>query len=66
MILTNLPRQMGAEDFAEYTPVVPGSFAMLGGGGEYPQHSDKFCIDERCFETGVAFLIQVAFDALNA
>ena len=32
MFLTNLPRQMGAEDFAEYTPVVPGAFAILGGG----------------------------------
>ena len=65
MLLTNLPRQMGAEDFAEYTPVVPGAFAMLGGGGEYPQHSNHFAIDESSFETGVAFLIQVACDALG-
>ena len=66
MFLTNLPRQMGAEDFAEYTPVVPGAFAILGGGGEYPQHSNHFTIDEKSLETGVAFLIQVAYDALNS
>jgi amidohydrolase len=65
MLLQNLPRQMGAEDFADYTAKVPASFAVLGGGGEYPQHSDKFCIDEAAFETGVAFLVQAAWDFLT-
>ncbi len=65
MLLQNLPRQMGAEDFADYTAKVPASFAVLGGGGEYPQHSDKFCIDESAFETGVAFLVQAAWDFLT-
>jgi amidohydrolase len=65
-IPTSLPKQMGAEDFAEYTSCAPAAFAMLGAGGSYPQHSDHFCVDESAFQTGVAFLIQVAADALSA
>jgi amidohydrolase len=59
-----LPKVMGAEDFAEYTAHIKGGFVALGGGGEYPQHSDYFKIDEKAFKTGVAWYIQVAYDYL--
>ena len=53
-------RTMGGEDFSAYTHIVPCAFAGLGGGGEAPQHSEKFVIDERALETGVGLYVQVA------
>ena len=58
-------RSMGGEDFSAYTHIVSCAFVALGGGGEAPQHSEKFCIDESAFETGVAMYAQVAVDFLN-
>ena len=57
-------RSMGGEDFAEYTAHVPSAFVSLGGGGEAPQHSDEFCIDESAVEVGSALYAQVAVDYL--
>ncbi|MDR3166329.1 MAG: hypothetical protein LBT93_00165, partial [Treponema sp.] len=37
----------------------------LGSGGQYPNHSDYFTVDEECFKTGVAWYIQVAMDCLT-
>ena len=42
-----------------------GDVAGLGGGGEAPQHSEKFVIDERALETGVGLYVQVALDYLS-
>lgn len=56
---------MGAEDFAAYTVSAPATFALLGGGGEYPQHSDYFWIDEDTLEVGAAMYAQFAVDFLN-
>ncbi len=56
---------MGAEDFAEYTTHCQAAFASLGGGGEAPQHSDYFWIDENALETGAAMYAQVAIDYLQ-
>jgi amidohydrolase len=61
-----MPKMMGAEDFAEYTAVAKAGFVSLGGGGEHPQHSDYFQIDEESFKTGVAWYIQVAQDCLES
>lgn len=58
-------RTMGGEDFSAYTHIVPCAFAGLGGGGDAPQHSEKFCIDESALETGVAVYVRVAVDYLN-
>ena len=58
-------RSMGGEDFSAYTHIVPCAFVALGGGGEAPQHSEKSCIAESAFETGVAMYAQVAVDFLN-
>lgn len=57
---------LGAEDFADYTPHCTSGFALLGGGGTAPQHSDHFCIDESALETGAAMYAQVAVDYLDA
>lgn len=65
-LLTTMPKVMGSEDFAEYTTIAKGGFVALGGGGEYPQHSDFFEIDESAFITGTAWYIQVALDYLNS
>ncbi len=59
------PMSMGAEDFADYTVHTKSCFAMLGGGGSHPQHSDHFVIEEEAFITGVALHVQVAVDFLN-
>ena len=59
-------RNMGGEDFAEYTSHIPCAFVALGGGGDAPQHSDLFCIDESAMETGSALYAQVAVDYLNS
>ena len=56
---------MGGEDFAEYTKFAPSAFFSLGVGGEWPGHSDHYEADESAFETGVAFYVQVALDALE-
>ena len=58
-------RSMGGEDFAEYTAHIPCAFVSLGGGGDAPQHSEHFCIDESAMETGTALYAQVAADYLN-
>lgn len=65
MVMT-MPKMMGAEDFAEYTAKADAGFAALGGGGEHPQHSDYFTVDEESFKTGAAWYTQVAIDALNS
>lgn len=44
----------------------PRAFVALGGGGDAPQHSDMFCIDESAMETGSALYAQVAVDYLNS
>lgn len=64
-LVADMPKIMGAEDFAEYTAITKAGFIGLGGGGEHPQHSDYFCIDEEAMKTGVAWYIQVALDFLN-
>jgi amidohydrolase len=63
-MVQTMPKTMGAEDFSAYTGHVKGGFVVLGGGGEHPQHSDYFCIDEKALKTGVAWYIQVAYDYL--
>ena len=63
-VITGTPA-MGAEDFSEYSVLVPASFASLGCGGEYPGHSDHVVMDESVFYTGSALYCQVAWDFLN-
>lgn len=64
-LLAEMPPMMGAEDFADYTVLTKAAFAMVGGGGEYPNHSDHIVFDEDSLRTGVALHCQVAYDFLN-
>ena len=65
-LVSTMKPMMGAEDFADYTVHAKSSFAMLGAGGKYPQHSDYAVFDENSFPTGVALHCQVAWDFLNS
>lgn len=56
---------MGSEDFAEYTDIVPCTFAGLGVGGTYPQHSDYYMADETAFKNGVGMYVRFATDFLS-
>ena len=56
--------QMGGEDFAEYTAHAKAAFMTLGAGGEAPQHSDHFVIDESAMEVGIAVYSQMALEML--
>jgi amidohydrolase len=56
---------MGSEDFSEYTRLVPCTFAALGVGGRYPQHSDRYTIDEEALKNGVGMYVQFASDFLS-
>jgi len=61
-MLLDWPGAMGGEDFAEYTSRVPCSYVGLGGGGNYPQHNERFEIDEEAMVTGTALNVQFALD----
>lgn len=60
----------GAEDFAYYQRKVPGVFIFLGVKSKdenagYPQHHEKFTIDENALEIGTMLNVQYALDYLN-
>lgn len=58
---------MGGEDFANYLQLVPGAMCRLGTWNEakgciYPQHSNKYCIDEEVLLRGAMIYAKVAMD----
>lgn len=55
----------GSDDFSEYTAICKGAFVNLGVGGEHPNHSEFFTVDESALEAGTAWYAQVALDYLN-
>jgi amidohydrolase len=68
--LFEVPPVTGAEDFAYYAEKVPGVFVFLGAGNEakgaiYPQHHEKFTIDEDALEIGTALHVRYALAFLN-
>lgn len=68
--LIDFPPMTGAEDFAFYQRKVPGVFIFLGAGNEdkgasYPQHHEKFNIDEDVLEVGTMLNVQYALEFLN-
>lgn len=65
-----IPPMTGAEDFSYYQRKVPGVFIFLGARDEkkaacYPQHHEKFNIDEDVLAIGTALNIQYALDYLK-
>jgi len=68
--LMELPPMTGAEDFAYYLEKVPGVYIFLGAMNEtkvtpYPQHHERFNIDEDALEVGTLMNVQYALDFLN-
>lgn len=68
--LIDFPPMTGAEDFAFYQQKIPGVFIFLGAGNEdkgaiYPQHHEKFNIDEDVLEIGTMLNVQYALEFLN-
>lgn len=65
-----IPPITGAEDFAYYQRNIPGVFLFLGTNNtqkkeSYPQHHEKFTIDENALEIGTLLNVQYALDYLN-
>jgi amidohydrolase len=65
-ILSNEPPSMGAEDFADYLPVVPGCMVRLGvrGAGRKitPLHTATFDIDENALLIGARLFTAVLLE----
>ncbi|HLA76500.1 MAG TPA: amidohydrolase [Vicinamibacteria bacterium] len=62
---------MGGEDMAVYFERVPGCFVFVGSanparGLAEPHHSPRFDFDEEALAIGCAFLVEAAFEALQA
>ena len=62
-----IPPVTGGEDFAYFIDQVPGAVALLGVRNEkvgsiWPQHSNKYCVDEEMLIRGAMLYAQVAMD----
>lgn len=68
-IIKNAPKSLGAEDFADYLAVVPGTFVQVGSQSSdetaYPHHHTKFDIDERALLIETQLYVEVATDFLK-
>lgn len=63
-------RLMCGEDFAEFMNCVPGVLALVGvrnvaKGACFPQHHQRYTVDEDALEIGSALYVQYALDFLN-
>ena len=61
---------MGGEDFSAYLQQTPGCFFFIGARNEargivHPHHHERFDIDERALESGVAIFIGAALEYLG-
>ena len=68
--IIDFPPITGAEDFAFYQQHVPGVFIFLGAGNEekgavYPQHHERFTIDEDVLESGTLLNVHYALEFLS-
>ncbi len=62
-----IPPLSGGEDFSFFMSRVPGAIALLGVRNEacdavWPQHSNKYCVDEEMLLHGAMLYAQVAMD----
>lgn len=68
--IVKIPRMMLGEDFAVYQKRIPGVFVFVGAGNEeigrdYPNHSDKFNIDEKAVLISTELYVAYALEAIN-
>ncbi len=67
--LAAMPKTTGSEDFSLFMEKVPGYFGFIGCrnpavGAIYPNHNDKFDVDESVLHRGSALYAQFAVDYL--
>lgn len=65
----SIPKIFLGEDFSIYQTKIPGTFAFVGGGNKekgliYPNHHDKFNIDERVLADGACLHAVYAMEHL--
>lgn len=68
--LISVPRMMLGEDFSIYQKKIPGVFVFVGAGNEeigrdYPNHNDKFNIDEKAILISTQLYVAFALESLN-
>jgi amidohydrolase len=68
--MVKMPMLMGSEDFAYLMEKVPGFYGFIGTKNEekgiiYPNHNDKFTVDEEVLHRGSALYAQFAHDFLE-
>ena len=68
-MLVNIPKMMLGEDFSEYQKRVPGVFVFVGSGNEemgraYPNHNEKFNIDEKAVLYSTMLYVAYAMEAV--
>ncbi|MGH7649300.1 MAG: amidohydrolase [Gemmatimonadaceae bacterium] len=69
-VLTDARPTMGGEDFSAYLQKTPGCFFFIGARNEargivHPHHHERFDIDERALESGVAIFIGATLEYLS-
>lgn len=69
-MIVNIPKMMLGEDFSVYQKRIPGVFAFVGAGNEemdraYPNHNEKFNIDEKAVLISTILYISYALEAIK-
>lgn len=65
-LIYDLEPQMGSEDFSDIAVKRPSTYAVIGVGGEYPLHNERFNADESAMPVGAALYAQFAIDYLTS
>ncbi|HIZ70404.1 MAG TPA: M20/M25/M40 family metallo-hydrolase, partial [Candidatus Atopostipes pullistercoris] len=70
-VITDLPKSMGADDFADFLAAAPGVYARVGTRNPenkdtwYGHHHEKFDIDERGLAYATEIHVRYALDFLS-
>lgn len=58
-------RTMASDNFSEYSSRCPSMYVCLGVGGEFPQHSSRYEMDEQALAVGIAFEVDFVHRYFN-
>ncbi|CZQ88592.1 peptidase m20 [Trichococcus palustris] len=68
-VITNAPKRMGADDFADYLAVAPGVYCFVGTQSDektsYDHHHEKFDIDEKGLAIAAELHVSYALEYLQ-
>ena len=68
-VITNAPKSMGADDFADYLAVAPGVYCFVGTQSDektsYDHHHEKFDIDEKGLAIAAELHVSYALEYLQ-